>query len=55
MKKEQIIETATAIAEEYRDRHSLTLTLRQLYYQFVARGLLPNGQQVYKRLGAILS
>jgi len=55
VKKEQIIETATAIAEEYRDRHSLTLTLRQLYYQFVARGLLPNGQQVYKRLGAILS
>lgn len=30
------------------------LTLRQLYYQFVARDLLPNQQKEYKRLGEIL-
>jgi hypothetical protein len=31
------------------------LTLRQLYYQFVARGHLPNKQQSYKRLGHIVN
>ena len=55
MKKEQIIETAIEIAEQYRDEYGLGLTLRQLYYQFVARGLLPNGDRVYKRLGATLT
>ena len=34
----------------------LTLTLRQLYYQFIARGLLPeNTEQQYKRLGRIVT
>ncbi len=32
-----------------------TLTLRQLYYQFVARGWIANKQQEYKRLGDILN
>src|SRR3954471_20656066 len=31
------------------------LTLRQLYYQFVARDLIPNRQSEYKRLGAIIN
>jgi hypothetical protein len=31
------------------------LTLRQLYYQFVARDLLPNKQSEYKRLGSIVN
>lgn len=31
------------------------LTLRQLYYQFVSRDLIPNKQSEYKRLGAIVS
>ena len=31
------------------------LTLRQLYYQFVARGLLPNKDTEYKRLGSIIN
>lgn len=31
------------------------LTLRQLYYQFVARDLLPNDQRSYKRLGDIVN
>ena len=32
----------------------LTLTLRQLYYQFVARGLIENTLSEYKRLGTIV-
>jgi hypothetical protein len=32
-----------------------SLTLRQLYYQFVARGLMENDQRNYKRLGSLLS
>jgi len=48
------IETASAIIEEYRDQ-GFDLTLRQLYYQFVARGLVPNHDRQYKRLGSILN
>lgn len=43
------IAKANEILEEYEDQN-LTLTLRQLYYQFVARGLLDNNQLNYKRL-----
>ncbi len=32
-----------------------TLSLRQLYYQYVQRGLIPNKVQEYKRLGDLLS
>ena len=49
-----LIENANAIIEEYQD-DNLYLTLRQLYYQFVARGLLANKQPEYKRLGDIIS
>lgn len=49
-----IIQHATAIIEEY-ERQGFTLTLRQLYYQFVARDLIPNRQSEYKRLGSIIS
>jgi hypothetical protein len=31
------------------------LTLRQLYYQFVSRGLIANKQSEYKRLGAVVN
>lgn len=53
MNRTEIIEAAYDIAAEY-DRQGLRLTLRQLYYQFVARGLLGSGQKVYKRIGAAL-
>ncbi|GAI93417.1 unnamed protein product [marine sediment metagenome] len=33
----------------------MALTLRQLYYQLVARALLPNTQRDYKRLGVVVS
>jgi hypothetical protein len=49
-----IIETANGILEEY-ETQGLVLTLRQLYYQFVARGLIPNKQSEYKRLGSIIN
>jgi hypothetical protein len=49
-----IIDQANEIIEEYRD-DGLSLTLRQLYYQFVARDLLANKQSEYNRLGSIIS
>lgn len=49
-----IVQQANEILEEYTNA-GFTLTLRQLYYQFVARGLLANKQQNYDRLGAIIS
>jgi hypothetical protein len=45
-----LIEQANAIIVEYQAR-GFTLTLRQLYYQFVARALIDNTQSEYKRLG----
>lgn len=49
----EIIEQARQITEDYK-RRGFTLTLRQLFYQFVARDLLPNKQSQYKRLGGIV-
>jgi len=45
-----IIDKANAIIAEYQQQ-GLDLTLRQLYYQFVARGFLPNNDREYKKLG----
>ena len=50
----QIIQRANSICDSYR-RQGYDLTLRQVYYQFVARGWLPNKQQSYKRLGSIVN
>lgn len=49
-----IIDKANTIIEEYQAQ-GFTLTLRQLYYQFVARDFLANLQSNYKRLGSIIS
>jgi hypothetical protein len=49
-----IVEQANTIIAEYLDQ-GLKLTLRQLFYQFVARALLENVFQNYKRLGRIVS
>lgn len=49
-----IIDTAVNILDEYA-ADDFTLTLRQLYYQFVARGLLGNTDRNYKRLGGIIT
>ncbi len=49
-----IIQMADEIMAEYADA-GFVLTLRQLYYQFVARGFLANRQSEYKRLGSIVN
>lgn len=49
-----VIQQANAIIAEY-IREGFRLTLRQLYYQFVARGLLANNDKNYKRLGGIVN
>lgn len=45
---------ANLIIEEYA-KQGYSLTLRQLYYQFVARGLLPNTDRSYQNLGVAIS
>lgn len=47
------IKRANDILDQYAAQ-GFTLTLRQLYYQFVARGFIPNKQKSYKRLGSII-
>ncbi len=49
-----IINRANRIIEEYQSK-GFQLTLRQLFYQFVARDLLRNTQKNYKNLGDIIS
>lgn len=50
----EIVERADAICQEYAN-DDYVITLRQLYYQFVARGHLGNTQENYKRLGSIVN
>ena len=49
-----VIARANQILEEYAEK-GYDLTLRQLYYQFVARGLIDNNQREYKNLGSIVN
>jgi hypothetical protein len=48
-----VIDQASGIIAEY-EAQGFRLTLRQLYYQFVARGLLENTFNNYKRLGNVV-
>ena len=50
--KEKIVNSIVEIAEEY-DRAGDNLTLRQLYYQLVARDIIPNHDKVYKKISSI--
>lgn len=50
----QVIAQADAILCDYAQQ-GYTLTLRQLYYQFVARDLIANTHRSYKRLGSIVN
>lgn len=50
----KIIAAAEVVIDEYMAQ-GYKLTLRQLYYQFVARGWLANQQREYERLGTIIS
>lgn len=51
---QDIIAMANQIARDYAEQ-GYDLTLRQLYYQFVARGYIANRQTEYKRLGSIVN
>lgn len=50
----KLIQQAALIINEYQQA-GYALTLRQLYYQFVARGLIANSQKTYKTLGKIVN
>ena len=47
-----IIKQANQIIADY-EAQGYSLTLRQLYYQFVSKALIPNTERSYKRLGGI--
>ena len=49
-----IIDQVNDIIGEYQ-AEGYKITLRQLYYQFVSRDLLPNKQESYNKLGTIVS
>jgi len=53
-KSKEIIIKANEIIDEYIEQ-GFSLTLRQLYYQFVARDLILNSQNEYKKLGSIIN
>ena len=50
----EAIHQAEDIIQEYQAQ-GYSLTLRQLYYQFVARALIANTEREYKRIGNIVS
>lgn len=49
----KVVDQANTIIVEYQ-KQGFVLTLRQIYYQFVARELITNNLRSYKRLGSIL-
>lgn len=49
-----VISKANEILEDY-VAQGYDLTLRQLYYQFVSRGFIPNKDTEYKKLGSIIN
>lgn len=49
-----LVDVANAIIEEY-EAAGYDLTLRQLYYQFVARDIIPNTEKSYKNLGDVIN
>ena len=49
-----LVYQAEDIINEYQ-RSGYTLTLRQLYYQFVARDIIENSERSYKNLGTIIT
>lgn len=52
-KTRKLIEQANEIIDEYQAR-GFTLTVRQLYYQFVARDLIRNTPQNYERVASVV-
>ena len=48
-----LLVAVAAVLDDFQER-GFTLTLRQLYYQLVARALIPNSQRSYNRLGVLV-
>jgi hypothetical protein len=51
---QKTIRVANQILEDYAAQ-GYDLTLRQLYYQFVSRALIPNSDREYKKLGSVIN
>jgi len=49
-----LIQLVNSVIEEY-DAQGYELTLRQVYYQLVARGYIPNNERSYKNLGNLIN
>ncbi len=49
----EIVNIAEAICADYAEQ-GFDLTLRQLFYQFVSRDIIPNTQRSYKTLGTVV-
>jgi hypothetical protein len=49
-----LIEQVNGIIDEY-NAAGYSLTLRQVYYQLVARGVIPNNERSYKNVGELVS
>jgi len=52
--KEEHIDRVNDIIAEYQ-RQGYSLTLRQVYYQLVARDIIPNNERSYKNLGVLIN
>lgn len=50
----ELIELINNVVNEYRNM-GYELTLRQTYYQLVARGYIPNNERSYKNIGALIN
>lgn len=50
----RLISLINAVGEEYQAKH-YALTVRQMYYQLVARGYIENNQKSYKNVGKTIS
>lgn len=51
---QRLIALSNTIIEQYQAQ-GYELTLRQLYYQLVARGHIPNNDREYKKLGSVIA
>lgn len=47
-----LVQRVNGVIEEYQEQ-GYSLTLRQVYYQMVARDIIPNNERSYKNLGGI--
>lgn len=50
----ELIDKINSVISEY-DLQGYSLTLRQAYYQLVARGVIPNNERSYKNVGSLIN